>query len=179
MSDTICGECNKVLEIGDYPFCPHEPIFNREAKAFSEIVVWQSLTDPDNYGPPGRNDEPCPPGYRPVTLRTLREADKFIAHYNSIEKDKKQMQIEAEKQYWDARTKQRRDDIRAKMGSNPSAKMQGIAKMIQKWADAKREQRYSRLNRGEVNARFQVFANDAGNRPGYSGPETGYREVKR
>lgn len=178
MNTTTCKECGHEIEFGQWPICPHGEMHEANAARFDPIVVWQSTTDQDRYSVPGDSSEACPTGYRPIEIRTLREADKFIHHYNGIERDKEQMKIYAEQQYWDQRTRDRRADIDARVGGN-NPKAQALAKQIRAWADKKRDARYGRLYRKDPEARFQVFANDSSNRSAHSSERTGYRDVKR
>lgn len=45
MSKTICDECGKELEIGDFPFCPHGKVPKYFNKPF--VPYWDEHISPD------------------------------------------------------------------------------------------------------------------------------------
>ena len=95
---TPCPECGEYLEIGDWPWCPHESTRKRHhtAHAKERVVVFENpQTGEIRY--PGRNDVPVPQryidqGFVRKELPTLRSVEKFenqhgvrndLMHYDS------------------------------------------------------------------------------------------------
>jgi len=174
VSGTVCPECGKELEIGDYPYCPHGSIFSRNALAFDPAIVWQSTSDPDSYSFPGNSSEPCPVGYKPIALDSLRKADGFVRRYNELERERLEGERAMEKAYWDERIRQSRSDRRARLGGNSRAL--ALLEAVAKYRDARRERKYSQ--RIEPNFHLQPIEFDASNRQGYSSRESGWKDRK-
>jgi hypothetical protein len=162
--------------IGEWPFCPHGYSRDRDARAFDPILVWESTSEPGKISMPGRNDEPCPEGYRPKLLATLREADRFINAINRSERDKMLEIRELNRQYFDERQQERRDNIRAKIRGNSRA--EALFREVCAYVDAKRERKYSRLRSFDPRCHFQALSFDASNRQGHSDAATGWKERK-
>lgn len=149
----------------------------RSARRFTDpIVVWVSNTDPNQISMPGRHDEPVQDGYHAVTLDTLQAADKFITKYNSHEREKMMETRELNRQYFDERTKARRDDIRARIGSD--ARLMAQFRRACEYVDKKREMKNSSLKSFDPKAHFQALAYDASNRQGFADKDTGWKERK-
>jgi hypothetical protein len=61
---SVCGACGAELQVGQWPFCPHEEASGRviAAATTERCVVWQNAqTGEVRY--PGRNDVPIPERY--------------------------------------------------------------------------------------------------------------------
>jgi len=162
-----CGHCRS--EIDSYG-----GETGQNAQRFEPIVLWVNNEDPTKVSVPGRADEPVQEGYHAVEIRTLPEADRWTKTLDEIEIGKAQINREHEKQYWDQVTKERREDIRAKIGSNPRA--QAMLKKVAAYVDAKRERRYSKTM--DPRGHFKVVAYDSSNREGHSDERTGWKEKK-
>src|SRR6202021_2116849 len=112
-----CLSCGNELHVGDWPFCPHGPLREVNARRFSEpILVFESPTPPGDASAPASNTDPPPAGYRPRVIDNLQAADQFINQYNAHESAKLSEQRHNEREYWNQVTKSRRDSIRAKLG---------------------------------------------------------------
>lgn len=68
-NEVRCGDCNKELQVGDWPFCGgkggHAPVRRKGAADFT-IVVYQAADG--SYRIPGRTDRKTPKGYHRVEL---------------------------------------------------------------------------------------------------------------
>ena len=174
----ICPQCGEELEVGDWPFCGspggHGSVYSRDALAFEPAVVWQSISDSERYSFPGSSTEPCPAGYRPIALDSIRKADRFTREFNAQERERLSGERAIEKAYWDERIKQARADRRAQLGHNPQAL--ALMEAVARYRDAKRERKYGR--KIEPNFHLQALEFDAGNRQGYSSKETNWRDRK-
>lgn len=147
----------------------------RTAKRFDPIVVWVSNDDPDRISIPGDPNEPVDEGYHKVEITNLREADRWADRINRIETRKAEGYRDSERQYWDDVARERRADIRARIGSNPRAA--ALFSAVQKYVDAKRARRYGKPL--DARAHFQVISFDSSNRDGYSGPDTDWRTRRK
>lgn len=164
-----CPECSgSACRVYTYPG-------ERTAKAFDPIVVWVADDDPNRISVPGDANEPVQYGYHKVEIASLAEADRWANRMNAIETAKVREDRERERMQWDEITRERRADIRARIGSNPRA--QALFKAVQEYVDRKRERRYSKSLDARVH--FQVTSFDASNREGWSGPETGWKTRRK
>jgi hypothetical protein len=94
---TPCPDCGLYLEVGDWPFCPHESTrkAHHTVHANERVVVFENpATGEIRY--PGRNDIPVPKryadqGFVRKELPSLRSVEKFerqhgvrndLMHYN-------------------------------------------------------------------------------------------------
>lgn len=107
-----CGSCGQELEIGDFPFCPHGSVFERNAN-FSPIVIHQDAEG--NVSFPGRSDVPPRPGYQRVELNTTAEVRAFERQYNQRMRAEHYAGREEKEQIESAITAQRRSDLRMAM----------------------------------------------------------------
>ena len=144
------------------------------AKRFDAIVVWESTAEPGKYSFPGDAREAVPDGYRKVELTNMQEADRFVSRFNESERSRLEDERHAEREYFDRRIKQRREDTMARLKNNPRAV--AMLKAVQKYRDAARNRKYAR--KIDPNFHIQALSFDSGNRQGYSSEETGWRERK-
>ncbi len=78
-----CSDCGKKLHKGDWPYCPHGNIWNRDAQVAAPTVVFRNKNG--KYRFPGRSNAPTPKGYQRIELSTQRARDKFEREYGAIE----------------------------------------------------------------------------------------------
>jgi hypothetical protein len=195
MIDYLCDACSYRFENfyhSDPPeeqACPHidcpEGVAKRihslpgeyrptNAQRFDPIVIWVNNDNPDQVSMPGRADEPVQDGYHAVEITNLSQADRWTRHMNNVALREAVNNRAAQKEYFEAMTKERRDNIRAKIGSNPRAK--ALFEKVCEYTDAKREKKYSKTL--DPRGHFQVVAYDSSNRQGYADRETGWREKR-
>lgn len=174
---TTCPDCGHEIEIGQYPWCPHQPLREANARRWDPIVVWASNTDPEKFSFPGQADEPCPPEYHRVEITNLREADRFVSRMNAIERRKMETTRDLNYQALNEQIKRRREDTTARIHGNPRA--EALFRAARAWADQRREEKRVRHRNLDPRFHIQVLSFDSGNRNSYSGPETGWRERKK
>ncbi len=83
---TVCEHCEKILKVGDYPFCPHESIYERNASVAPPTVVFRNAKG--EYRFPGRDTDKPPRGFQRVELSTQRSRDRFEKEMNTRETEK-------------------------------------------------------------------------------------------
>lgn len=147
----------------------HRPSNSRR---FAPIVLWVNNDNPDQISIPGRADEPVDDGYHAVEVRTIQDADRYTRHMNNVALREAINQRAAEKEYWDDITRERRDNIRARIRHNPRA--QALFAQVCEYVDKKRDRRYSKPL--DPRGHFQALSYDSSNRQGYADSETGWRE---
>jgi hypothetical protein len=185
---TVCNQCGQEFEIGDWPYCPHGSIYERNARKWDDIVVWQSTTDPDKYSFPGQANERVPEGYVKLHITNLREADQFVSKMNDLEGRKMREQIELRRALDDAGIKDRRaeEDARGwvmkadgtKFYIRGNTRAENLQRRVREWADQLRERRRAQRGRPDPHFHINVLSFDSGHRNSYSGQETGWRERK-
>jgi hypothetical protein len=186
---SICPECGQEVQIGEWPYCPHGSIYERNAQRWDPIVVWQSNSDGEKFSFPGQANEPCPEGYHRVEITDMRQADRFVSRMNAIERQKMEEARELRHTLDDAGVKDRRgeEDARGwamradgtKFYIRGNGRAEALQRRVREWADQLRERRRSQHARLDPNFHIQVLSFDSGNRSSYSGQETGWRERKK
>lgn len=175
-----CSECGVELEVGDWPYCVspggHGRFRERDARAFEPIVVWASDTERDKYSFPGEAEEPTPPGYHKLEITNLREADRFVSRVNAIERAKSEETRALNYQALDERIKARRENIAARIRGNPRA--EALFRQVREWADRRRDEKRAKHSR-DPRFNINVLSFDSSNRNPYSGPKTGWRDLKK
>jgi hypothetical protein len=172
--DTLCQACGRVLEIGDYPFCPHGSIWSAHAQRFSPIVV--HVSQAGEYRFPASVDAPIPAGYRKVEIRTIQEADRISREVNAREDSTLravQAQSDTSRSLTRARNRAFMDSIRHKL--SPAGR---------EYLDRAREY-VAQKDRARENSRprstnffIDVFAHDASNRERHADERTGWKGRK-
>lgn len=144
----------------------------RNAQPFTPITIWVSDTNPNQVSWPGNPNEPVQEGYHKVVLTDFNQADKIVRQLDNVKRLETEFDREMNKQYFDERTKERRDNIRAKIGGN--ARASALHKAVCEYVDKKRDKKYSKpLNPG---SHLQIREFDRSNRMPYAGKETGWRD---
>ena len=173
---TACPECGHEIEIGQYPYCPHEWLSERNARRWEPIVVWASNSEPDKFSFPGQANEPVPQGYHKIEITNMRQADQFVSRMNAVEQAKMEETRDRNYQVLDEQTRQRRADAMARIRGNPKA--EALFRAAREWADRRREEKRARHRNLDPHFHIQVLSFDSGHRNSYSGAETGWREKK-
>lgn len=173
---TTCLQCGHEIEFGEYPFCPHGAIRERNAQRWDSIVVWQSNTDAEKYSFPGQANEPVPEGYHRVEITNLRQADQFVSRMNGIERRRMEEIRDMRYALDDAgiRERRREEDVRG----TASVRAAALRRRVREWTDKIRERRREAHPRIDPQFHIDVLSYDSGHRNSYSGPETGWRERK-
>jgi hypothetical protein len=163
-----CGSCR--AELDEYALES-----TSMARRFDPITVFQSL-DGTQYDFPGRSNAECPAGYKPIIIDSIRAHDQFVRRFNAVEGEKGRNERALNHLYFDQRTKERRDNIRAKIRGN--AKAEALFREVCAHQDARRSAKRSAQMRWEPNGNFQVFSRDAGNRQPWNDVESGWKSIK-
>lgn len=184
-----CKECGQEVVIGDWPFCPHGLVHGASARRFDDIVVWQSVSDPDKYSFPGQPNEPVPAGYNKIVISNIRQSDQFTSRFNDLERQKLERERDIRHALDDAGVADRRaeEDARGYIvradGSKFYVRGNGRAEALQRaarmWADKLRERRRAMHPRIDPHFHNNALSFDSGNRNSYSGQETNWRERKK
>jgi putative FmdB family regulatory protein len=137
----------------------------RPAQTFDPVVIHRDKEGNISY--PGRANEPPPPGYERVELRTIDEVRKFEASVNSQEYERWQRRqeplLEMQEQADHDRRSELFSQVRTEFGRNL------LRTAI--------EQANSRPRRGfQPGFRIKIFSDDASNRRPWSDEDTGWAE---
>jgi len=145
LQTTTCRECGQEIYYGDWPFCPHGPAHDRDAAQFTPIVVHRKRLEDGQfvYSYPARSDDPPDPGYEPVSLNSLAEADRFVKDRDAEEREIRREHFRRENDYWDERRAERRatqDQIlHDRLGHAPSPFVQAMRQLIDLRRKVKRQ----------------------------------------
>lgn len=175
MEPVKCSTCGKELEIGDYPFCPHESIYGQQAQRFDPIVLHRDPSTGE-YSVPGRSNDPVPAGYEKVEITNIRQADKIVREMDRRASHDASIKQDMNRQFFDEQRKAHREQVDAEMRRRglDSGRARMLRDKVRAWADKQQEVR--RARKGNPNTHFQVFAFDRSNRMPHSSRETGYRD---
>lgn len=172
-----CSSCGKEMEIGDYPFCPHESIYHQNSLHFDPIVLHRDPTSGE-YSVPAHNRDPTPAGYERIEITNMRDADKHIRHMDTRARSEMADKRDLNRMYFEERTKERRERVDRLLSSGAfSPRARYLAEKVREFADKKRERKYNRSL--DPRTHFQALSFDSSNRMSYSSRETGHRDVKR
>ncbi len=174
---TTCSQCGGEIEFGMYPFCPHGYALGREPRQFQPIVVHRKLMADGQYAYeyPGHSSDAVPAGYEKVELSTLAQADRFVKDRQQEEQELRTMQIRGERDYWNNRVRERRENSRIELQKRLGKSHSLIGDRIAKLIDERRERKFQDLERKSVNFHSQVLSYDSGHRPEYR--EEGKRKI--
>lgn len=171
---TVCVHCNQELSIGDFPFCPHQPIRHAHAQGFDPVVVHVSASG--EYRFPGTTDAAVPEGYRKVEIRTIQEADRVAREVNAQEDSKLrdvQRQSETNRLATRARNREFMDRIRHKLSPAAQQYLDRAREYM-----AEKDQRRANDRPRSTNFHFDVFAHDSSNRERYADQRTEWKSRK-
>lgn len=177
-------DCGRLLSLGDWPYCKgigysadHDPPRDQNAQNFTPIVIDQCISDPSKFNFPGSNNpayDPIPSGYRRIEIRNMREADHITRQINASERAQVAEMREHHRLDFEARKKQRRDGIRARISGN--AKAEALFRAVCARVDSKDGQRFGKT----LDPRFNINALNfnSSNREGHCDESTGWRNRK-
>lgn len=175
-----CDQCGAELVIGSYPFCKgnpsdHDTIRSEWARRFEPMVVdVHPTTGQISY--PADAKDPCPEGYHRRSLETIAQIEQFCSARSQEETTKRREFFRQEKEFWDNRTRERREYVRAEMAKR-GYKGKGFD-AVTKLIDARRERKYDEQMRREVHFFSDVISFDSSNRNPHSSAETGWKNRK-
>jgi hypothetical protein len=165
-----CNKCGKGLEIGDFPFCPHESIYPQHAQTFDPVVIHRNEAGEVRF--PGRTDAQVPAGYEKVELRTLAEVRKFEREMNARDRavhasaqERSRIQMEQ------LRLKERGELLQMMQQMSPFGR--DLTRVAIQATDERARKEY------DPGFRVEVFSDDASNREAHRDRETGWKERRR
>jgi hypothetical protein len=165
-----CKECGKELEIGDYPFCPHESIYPQQAQHFSPVVYHVDAHGNKRF--PGSPDAPVPAGFEKRELTNIQEIRRFEREVNAEERQRYNEHKFREEMTFDPQRKARQEELRAAM-QHMSQYGRDFARAAMERTNAER-----RFKNFDAQFRIDVFSQNAGNRDPHCDASTGWRERK-
>lgn len=163
---TTCNHCGNEIHHGEHPFCPHGYSAGREPRQFTAIVIHRCRLADGSYkfSYPGQSTDPVPHGYEKLELSTLAQADRFVKDRDTEEMELRRMNIHAEREQWDERTKLRRsaakEELQRRLGKDHSK----IGDMVQRRVDEARTRRYQELLSRQTGFHSEVLSYDKQNR---------------
>ena len=173
---STCKQCGHEIEIGQYPFCPHGETNTKYAQSFDPIVLHQDPVT-GRYSVPSQTDDPVPDGYQKVVVDNIRTADKVTREMSQHATEERRNNLDGERQYWDQRTKERRElikrNLKDKLGKDGSVIFERVCAAI----DRRRDRKYQELRR-EVTVAPNVFVYDQSNRKPVRNERTDWRDRK-
>lgn len=141
------------------------------ARRFKPIVVWVNNENNDVVSVPGRADEPVQAGYHAVEITNMRDADRWTKHINNVSLREAINNQAMEREYFKEMTKERRETIQARIGSDP--RMNAWFKAACAYTDARRDKKYSKPL--DPRGHFQALSFDSSNRMEYRDADTGWK----
>lgn len=110
---TKCPTCGRLLDYGDYPFCPHGQTGSAYAQRVAPIVVFRK---PDGtYSIPGTNWSPTPKGAERVELRTLREIRQVQREINATTEREYTEKLQGRESFYNQARAESRAELKARM----------------------------------------------------------------
>jgi hypothetical protein len=169
----ICSSCNHEMEIGDYPFCPHESIYVQNSQGFDPVVIHKDAQG--NVRFPGSANAPCPPGFQRVELTNVSQIRKLEREVNAKELSRAEGNRQAQKAQSEGERMARREKFK-EIVRNFSPKGKRFAEDMMKV----RDQRQGRLDKRITDMGFHVeaFSQNSSNREAHNDAVTGWRGRK-
>lgn len=167
-----CRECGKTIAIGQWPYCPHEPLRHRPAAAFSPIVVFKAKDG--TYRFPGRSNARTPAGCQRVEITNQYQADRLEREVNYYEKQRyEESKYQQSQAGWDAGWNRTRASLRAELERrraqfSPAGK-QAIEYLINK-------ERAEQSHKFDPGFHIEVMHHDRSNREPHNDIETGWKD---
>jgi putative FmdB family regulatory protein len=149
----------------------------RRALAFTPIVVHRRIA-PDGsyaYSYPANPTDPPDPGYEPVTLSTLAQADRFVKDRDREEQELRTLHLNAEEAAWNDHARERRSAARQELENRLGKSHSKIGDIISRLMDERRSKRYQALRSKAVNFHIQALSYDANHCPEHR--EEGARKI--
>lgn len=165
-----CEECGIVMEVSDWPFCPHGSTAGRRAQMAPPTVVFRNQKG--EYRFPGRDTDRPPRGFQRVELSTQRSRDKFEKEYGGQQTAKIREIEYLEKAAWEQTFREHEPALRAIKDNSQSAYTKNFVDVC--FADAKKRMEKSS---GKSESEFRIESNhmNAQNRMPWQDRDTGWK----
>lgn len=179
---TTCSQCGHELQIGDYPFCPHESIYASPAQRITPVLVYQNPKTGAFWFPGSNNDpsdHPTPEsGFtRRQELTSIRDIERVERSMGRRLESERRELLAHQHAALDTKTRELREENDAKLRARGITNSR-VTELTRRFIDRNREIRRQReLSRG-VNFHSQVLAYDQSNRQGHADERTGWKERK-
>lgn len=108
-----CADCSKELEVGGWPWCPHQQT-NPYIALYGEPTIVH-IDKNGNYRFPGAADAKVPKGYHKVELRTMQERERFEREVNRAESARAGLHREREDRAFAGYREAQRSELRSRM----------------------------------------------------------------
>jgi hypothetical protein len=114
---TVCGQCGRELQIGDWPMCDspggHGSTRPEWAQRFDPIVVHRSADG--QYRFPGSVGAPVPVGFEKVELRTRGEVERVLKAADARDNARAEIDLHREHENFEAGRRERRGELLREM----------------------------------------------------------------
>jgi len=169
MGAIVCELCNRKVQVGDWPHCPHGSIYERNATTAAPTVVFRNSKG--EYRFPGRDTDKPPRGFQRVEL-SGRSADRFEKEMNARETEKLRMveygKLEAARHTF----AQHKDKLLAIKNNSQSEHTKRFVDLC--FADADR--RLNRNIKDEAGFHMEHRHQDASNRAPWQDKDTNWKD---
>lgn len=165
-----CDDCSHIMRVGDYPFCPHESICQRDAQATVPTVYFKAADGTLRF--PGRADAKTPKGYERIEVRTPRERDHLYREMDSADRRRYEAHQERLASTYGAIENRDRSELRAEM-ERMSDKGRAVAQAAMDYYD--KRDGYKPYSGGNY---VESWEYDSSNREGHNDTDTGWRKRK-
>ncbi len=169
-----CPNCNHDIQIGDYPFCPHDSIYPAHAQPFSPIIVHQNADG--SYSFPASADTPARAGQQRIEIRTIQEADRITREVNARE-DMTLRAVQHQSESNRLETRKRNRAFMDGMRDRLSPQVRQYLDRAREYVALKDRER-SNVHPRSTNFYMDVFAHDSSNRDSHSDERTGWKSRK-
>lgn len=167
-----CKDCGHELQIGDYPYCPHESIYPSAAQSFSPVVVHRSADGSIRF--PAHADAPVPKGFQKVEMTNLAQIRKFETEVNTRENALLREGRYKEKADIESGRKIMREQFKERVrGFSPRGR--AFAERAMEWSD-KRGSKRDVIR--DANFHVEAFSFDSSNRDAYQDAGTNWQRRK-
>jgi hypothetical protein len=169
-----CPNCNQIVRIADWPFCPHGNAYGRDAQVAAPTVVFRNKKG--EWRAPGRDTDKPPRGFVRVELKTQRQKDAFEKEIGAIETAKLRAIEYSKHEAYKATVAAHRDNLlRIKANSQSEYTKRFVDVCL---ADA--EKRIAAGGSVRAESGFHIESNhyDATNRPPWEDKDTNWKPKK-
>jgi hypothetical protein len=167
-----CRACGHTLNIGDFPFCPHESVYAQPAQHFDPVVIHKDAEG--NVRFPGRADAAVPAGFEKVELRTVREVRQFEHMMNVRGRAESEQAAYNRTQTFDRESRVRRAELLQRMPG-----LQPFSRDLAKVAMQQREMRQGSKNKPfDVGFHVEAFSQNSSNRGAHCDESSGWQRRK-
>lgn len=140
-------------------------LWARPARGFEAMVIYERMNydalpadtkrSLNRFYIPGRNNEPTEPGMRRIEITNIAEYNRVSKEINAYETQKMRDHRAMHEYYWSQRRKALRDDVNARIRSNPT--LMALTRMVRARSDRKSAVRYGKSLDAHFHAQLIEF----------------------